>query len=198
MASCQNQGVTPLLTGSKLYFSKKAVRLGNAVYLIRNITGFRVIEAQITETTRNKKGVPFEVLICMYVVALLFLIKESERIWIIVIVTMIILALGYNFFMPKTIKVITTQYLIEVSFISGDKANLLLTSGKNITSEKLLEEVVSELYKILDSNEEKTYVINIEDNSINVDQSGSSIGIGYSGSISVRQVGGKIYNENNN
>lgn len=198
MASCQNQGVTPLLTGSKLYFSKKAVRLGNAVYLIRNITGFRVIEAQITETTRNKKGVPFEVLICMYVAALFFLTKESERIWLIVIVTMIILALGYNFFIPKTIKVITTQYLIEVSFISGDKANLLLTSGKNITSEKLLEEVVSELYKILDSNEEKTYVINIEDNSINVDQSGSSIGIGYSGSISVRQVGGKIYNENNN
>lgn len=198
MASSQNQGVTPLLTGSKLYFSKKAVRLGNAVYLIRNITGFRVTEAQITETTRNKKGVPFEVLICMYVAALLFLIKESERIWLIVIVTMIILALGYNFFIPKTIKVITTQYLIEVSFISGDKANLLLTSGKNITSEKLLEEVVSELYKILDSNEEKTYVINIEDNSINVDQSGSSIGIGYSGSISVRQVGGKIYNENNN
>ncbi|MCC3451028.1 MULTISPECIES: hypothetical protein [unclassified Microcoleus] len=198
MASSQNQGVTPLLTGSKLYFSKKAVRLGNAVYLIRNITGFRVTEAQITETTRNKKGVPFEVLICMYVAALFFLIKESERIWLIVIVTMIILALGYNFFIPKTIKVITTQYLIEVSFISGDKANLLLTSGKNITSEKLLEEVVSELYKILDSNEEKTYVINIEDNSINVDQSGSSIGIGYSGSISVRQVGGKIYNENNN
>lgn len=198
MASCQNQGVTPLLTGSKLYFSKKAVRLGNAVYLIRNITGFRVIEAQITETTRNKKGVPFEVLICMYVAALLFLIKESQRIWLIVISTMIILALGYNFFMPKTIKIITTQYLIEVSFTSGDKANLLLTSGKNITSEKLLEEVVSELYKILDSNEEKTYVINIEDNSINVDQSGSSIGIGYSGSISVRQVGGKIYNENNN
>ncbi len=196
MAFTQPERITISLTGSKLYFSKKTVRLGNAVYLIRNITGFRVTEAKRGKTMKNKNIVPVELIIFMCIVGLILAIREVDIIWVIGIVILIILALFFNEIRPKTYEMITIEYVLEVSFTSGDKAEILLINEKNIASDaKFLDEVVSTLYKVLDSNDERTYVVNIEDKSINIlDQSGSSIGVGYSESISVREIGGIINN----
>ena len=112
------------------------------------------------------------------------------------IIILIILALIFNELGPKTYEIFIRQYVLEVSFTSGDKANIFLIDEKNAASdEKFLDEVVSTLYKVLDSNDERTYVVNIQDKSINIlDQSGSSIGVGYSESITVQEIGGTINN----
>jgi hypothetical protein len=189
MASTQQQRQTILLKGSKLYFSRKAVRLGNAVYLVRNITGFRVTEASSISELRNKNVVPVELIIFMCVVGLVFVSREFNPIWVIGIVILIILSLFYNATRPKTYEILTIEYVIEVSFISGDKANILLMNYKKVASDdKFLEEVVSKLYEVLDSNDDYTYVVNIEDKSINrytsIDQSRASIGVAFSENIS--------------
>src|SRR6476469_3174406 len=181
MASTQPQRKTIRLKGSKLYFSRRAVRLGNAVYLVRNITGFRVTEADSITTIRNKNVVPFELIIFMCIMGLIFLSRDSNLTWAIGIVILIILCLIYNEFRPKTYEILTIEYVIEVSFVSGDKANILLLNHKKVASDdKFLEDVVAKLYKVLDSNDDKTYVVNIEDKSITIDQSRSSFGVGYS------------------
>lgn len=196
MASTQPPGTTIPLIGTKLYFSKRTVRLGNAVYLIRNITGFRVTEANRKKGIKNKKLVPLEFIIFMCVVGLFLVIREVEITWGVGIIILIILALIFNELGPKTYEIIIREYVLEVSFTSGDKANIFLLDEKNVTSdENFLDKVVSTLYKVLNSNDERTYVVNIEDKSINIlDQSGSSIGVGYSESISVREIGGTINN----
>ena len=196
MASTQAQRKTILLKGSKLYFSRKTVRLGNAVYLIRNITGFRVTEANRKKGIKNTRLVPVEFIVFMCVLGLFLVIKQVEIAWGIGIIILIILALIFNELGPKTYEIFIRQYVLEVSFTSGDKANIFLIDEKNATSdEKFLDEVVSTLYKVLDSNDERTYVVNIQDKSINIlDQSGSSIGVGYSESITVQEIGGTINN----
>src|SRR6476469_11150948 len=96
MASTQPQRKTIRLKGSKLYFSRRAVRLGNAVYLVRNITGFRVTEADSITTIRNKNVVPFEFIIFMCIMGLIFLSRDSNLTWAIGIVILIILCLIYR------------------------------------------------------------------------------------------------------
>jgi len=196
MASTQPPGTTISLIGTKLYFSKRTVRLGNAVYLIRNITGFRVTEANRKKGIKNKNLVPLEFIIFMCVLGLYLVIRQVEIAWGIGIIILIILALIFNELGPKTYEIFIRQYVLEVSFTSGDKANIFLIDEKNAASdEKFLDEVVSTLYKVLDSNDERTYVVNIQDKSINIlDQSGSSIGVGYSESITVQEIGGTINN----
>ena len=196
MASTQPPGTTISLIGTKLYFSKRTVRLGNAVYLIRNITGFRVTEANRKKGIKNKNLVPLEFIIFMCVLGLYLVIRQVEIAWGIGIIILIILALIFNELGPKTYEIFIRQYVLEVSFFSGDKANIFLIDEKNAASdEKFLDEVVSTLYKVLDSNDERTYVVNIQDKSINIlDQSGSSIGVGYSESITVQEIGGTINN----
>lgn len=196
MASTQPSGTTISLIGTKLYFSKRTVRLGNAVYLIRNITGFRVTEANRKKGIKNTRLVPVEFIVFMCVLGLFLVIKQVEIAWGIGIIILIILALIFNELGPKTYEIFIRQYVLEVSFTSGDKANIFLIDEKNATSdEKFLDEVVSTLYKVLDSNDERTYVVNIQDKSINIlDQSGSSIGVGYSESITVQEIGGTINN----
>lgn len=196
MASTQPPGTTISLIGTKLYFSKRTVRLGNAVYLIRNIIGFRVTEANRKKGIKNKKLVPFEFIIFMCVLALSLVIRETEIAWGIGIIILIILALIFNELGPKTYEIIIREYVLEVSFTSGDKANIFLINERNVASdENFLDEVVSKLYKVLDSNDERTYVVNLEDKSITIlDQSGSSIGVGYSESITVSEISGTISN----
>lgn len=196
MASTQPPSTTISLIGTKLYFSKRTVRLGNAVYLIRNITGFRVTEANRKKGIKNKNLVPLEFIIFMCVLGLYLVIRQVEIAWGIGIIILIILALIFNELGPKTYEIFIRQYVLEVSFTSGDKANIFLIDEKNAASdEKFLDEVVSTLYKVLDSNDERTYVVNIQDKSINIlDQSGSSIGVGYSESITVQEIGGTINN----
>ena len=153
MARTQPQRQTILLKASKLYFSRKTVRLGNAVYLVRNITGFRVTEADSISIIKNKNVVPFEFIIFMCVVGLFLVFRELNPTWVIGIVILIILSLIYNATRPPTYETLTIEYVIEVSFISGDKVNILLINHKKIASdEKFLEDVVSTLYKALDSN----------------------------------------------
>lgn len=194
MASTQPQRKTIRLKGSKLYFSRRAVRLGNAVYLVRNITGFRVTEAD-SITIINKNVVPFEFIILMCLVGLVLLSRDSTLTWAIGIVIVIILCLIYNAIRPKTYEILTIEYVIEVSFISGDKANILLLNHQKVASdEEFLEKVVSILYQVLDSNDERTYVVNIEDKSITIDQSRSSFGIGYSEITTAQQIGVTIEN----
>lgn len=200
MASTQAQRKTILLKGSKLYFSRKTVRLGNAVYLVRNITGFRVTEADSITTIKNKNIVPFEFIIFMCVVGLFLLFINFNLTGVIGILLLIILSLIYNATRPKTYEIITIEYVIEVSFISGEKANILLLNHKKIASDdKFLEDVVSKLYEALDSNDEATYVVNIDDQSINkyisIDQSRASIGVAFSeNTSSAGQIGGIINN----
>ncbi len=196
MASTQPPGTTISLIGTKLYFSKRTVRLGNAVYLIRNIIGYRVTEANRRKGIKNKKLVPFEFITFMCVVALFLVIKEVEIAWGIGIIILIILALIFNELGPQTYEIIIREYVLEVSFTSGDKANIFLINERNVASdENFLDEVVSKLYKVLDSNDERTYVVNLEDKSITIlDQSGSSIGVGYSESITVSEISGTINN----
>ena len=86
MASTQPQRKTIILKGSKLYFSRRAVRLGNAVYLVRNITGFRVTKADSITTIINKNVVPFEFIIFMCLVGLFLLSTDSSLTWAIGIV----------------------------------------------------------------------------------------------------------------
>lgn len=195
MASTQPQRKTIRLKGSKLYFSRRAVRLGNAVYLVRNITGFRVTEADSITTIINKNVVPFEFIIFMCIMGLILLSRDSNLTWAIGIVILIILCLIYNEFRPKTYEILTIEYVIEVSFVSGDKANILLLNHKKVASDdKFLEDVVAKLYKVLDSNDERTYVVNIEDKSITIDQSRSSFGVGYSEITTAQQIGVTIEN----
>jgi hypothetical protein len=199
MASTQAQRKTILLKGSKLYFSRKTVRLGNAVYLVRNITGFRVTEADSIPTLKKKNVIPFEFVIFMCVLGLIFIFQDSNPAWVIGIVVIILLSLIYNATRPPTYEILTIEYVIEVSFISGDKANILLLNHKKVASDdKFLEDVVSTLYKVLDSNDEATYVVNIEDKSINIDtnidQSRSSFGLGYSEITTAQQISATIEN----
>lgn len=199
MARTQPQRQTILLKASKLYFSRKTVRLGNAVYLVRNITGFRVTEADSISIIKNKNLVPFEFIIFMCVVGLFLVFREFNPTWVIGIVILIILSLIYNATRPPTYEILTIEYVIEVSFVSGDKVNILLMNHKKIASdEKFLEDVVSTLYKALDSNDEETYVVNIEDKSINtctnIDQSRSSFGLGYSEITTAQQISATIEN----
>ena len=89
--------------------------------------------------------------------------------------------------------------MIEVSFISGDKVNILLINHKKIASDdKFLEDVVATLYQALDSNDEDIYVVNIEDKSINryinIDQSRASIGVAFSDNTIAGQIGATINN----
>ncbi|MEG4022623.1 hypothetical protein [Microcoleus sp. S13C4] len=195
MASTQPPGTTISLIGTKLYFSKRTVRLGNAVYLIRNIIGFRVTEANRRKGIKNKKLIPFEFIIFMCVVGLVLVIREVELAWGIGIIILIILALIFNELGPKTYEIIIREYVLEVSFTSGDKANIFLINERNVASDEFfLDQVVSRLYQVLDSNDERTYVVNLEDKSITIDQSGSSIGVGYSENITVSEIGGTINN----
>lgn len=195
MASTQAQRKTILLKGSKLYFSRKTVRLGNAVYLVRNITGFRVTEADSIPTLKKKNVVPSEFIIFMCVVGLILVFREFNPTWVIGIVILIIVSLIYNATRPKAYVILTIEYVIEVSFISGEKVNLLLINHKKVASDdKFLEDVVSTLYKVLDSNNEETYVVNIEDKSITIDQSRSSFGVGYSEITTAQQIGVTIEN----
>lgn len=195
MASTQPQRKTIILKGSKLYFSRRAVRLGNAVYLVRNITGFRVTEADRITTIKNKNVVPFEFIIFMCVVGLILLSRDFTLTWTIGIVILIILSLIYNATRAKTYEIFTIEYVIEVSFISGDKANILLLNHQKVASdEEFLEKVVSKLYQVLDSNDDRTYVVNIEDKSITIDQSRSSFGVGYSEITTAQQIGVTIEN----
>ena len=120
---------------------------------------------------------------------------DSSLTWAIGIVILIILSLSYNATRPKTYEILTIEYLIEVSFISGDKANILLLNHKKVASDdEFLEKVVSTLYQVLDSNDERTYVVNIEDKSITIDQSRSSFGVGYSEITTAQQIGVTIEN----
>jgi hypothetical protein len=200
MASTQAQRKTILLKGSKLYFSRKTVRLGNAVYLVRNITGFRVTEADSIPTLKKKNVIPFEFVIFMCVLGLIFIFQDSNPAWVIGIVVIIFLSLIYNATRPPTYEILTIEYVIEVSFISGEQVEILLLNHKQVTSDdKFLEEVVSKLYQVLDSNDEETYVVNIEDKSINryinIDQSRASIGIAFSdNTIADGQIAGIINN----
>lgn len=199
MAPTQPQRQTILLKASKLYFSRKTVRLGNAVYLVRNIIGFRVTKADSISQIKNKNVVPFEVIIFMCVVGLFFIFRELNPTWVIGIVILIILSLIYNATRPPTYETLTIEYVIEVSFISGEKVNILLMNHKKVASdENFLEEVVSTLYKALDSNEEDFYVVNIEDKSINrytnIDQSRASIGVAFSDNTNAGQIGANINN----
>lgn len=195
MASTQPQRKTIRLKGSKLYFSRRAVRLGNAVYMVRNITGFRVTEADSITTLKNKNVVPFEFIIFMCIMGLILLSRNYNLTWAIGIVILIILCLIYNESRPKTYEILTIEYVIEVSFVSGDKANILLLNHKKIASDdKFLEDVVAKLYKVLDSNDDRTYVVNIEDKSITIDQSRSSFGVGYSEITTAQQIGVTIEN----
>ncbi|MEG4213382.1 hypothetical protein [Microcoleus sp. S13_B4] len=200
MARTQPQRQTILLKASKLYFSRKTVRLGNAVYLVRNISGFRVTEADSISIIKNKNVVPFEFIIFMGVVGLFLVFREFNPTWVIGIVILIILSLIYNATRPPAYEILTIEYVIEVSFVSGDKVNILLMNHKKIASdEKFLEDVVSTLYKALDSNDEEIYVVNIEDKSINtctnIDQSRASIGVAFSDNNTITgQIGANINN----
>ena len=82
MASTQPPSTTISLIGTKLYFSKRTVRLGNAVYLIRNITGFRVTEANRKKGIKNKNLVPLEFIIFMCVLGLYLVIRQVEIAWV--------------------------------------------------------------------------------------------------------------------
>lgn len=199
MAPTQPQRQTILLKASKLYFSRKTVRLGNAVYLVRNITGFRVTKADSISIIKNKNVVPFEFIIFMCVVGLFFVFREVNPTWVIGIVILIILSLIYNATRPPTYETLTIEYVIEVSFISGDKVNILLMNHKKIASDdKFLEDVVATLYQALDSNDEDIYVVNIEDKSINryinIDQSSASIGVAFSDNTIAGQIAANINN----
>ncbi len=132
----------------------------------------------------------------MCVVALFLVIKEVEIAWGIGIIILIILALIFNELGPQTYEIIIREYVLEVSFTSGDKANIFLINERNVASdENFLDEVVSKLYKVLDSNDERTYVVNLEDKSITIlDQSGSSIGVGYSEITTASEISGTINN----
>ena len=65
---------------------------------------------------------------------------------------------------------------------------------KVASDDEFLEKVVSTLYQVLDSNDERTYVVNIEDKSITIDQSRSSFGVGYSEITTAQQIGVTIEN----
>ncbi|MDI9634373.1 DUF6232 family protein [Geitlerinema splendidum] len=132
---------------SVVQVTKKTVRFGNEVYQFRNVTGFGL-------TSINDGFVfPVQWILALFVIGLLASSVEAFRPGGVTFILLAIFALLVNNSKPK-------KYGLELMLNSGDK-KLFATTDLNF-----IKEVVSVLYKFMESDEEGGYVINVQDKSV--------------------------------
>ncbi|MGE5659409.1 MAG: DUF6232 family protein [Actinomycetota bacterium] len=128
-----------------VYITKKTVKFGSDVYQFRNITGFGI------STVKAANIYPMQFILGMFVIGLLIanIPDVNARVLGILLIIFAIISLIANYLQPK-------KYGLKLYLNSGSPSPIFIT-----TNREGLEEIVLELYKFMESNEEGTYKINV-------------------------------------
>ena len=150
--------------------TNRTVRFGSDVYQFRNVTGFGLAPV------KNENLYPIQVILGLFVIGL-FCANIPDSSWRILGMILILLAIwGFsaNTSQPK-------KYGLKLYLNSGSPSPVFITSDI-----QGLNDVVSILYKFMESNEEGTYIIHAQDRSIRIEGSvgGNFIGGDARGDVS--------------
>jgi hypothetical protein len=136
-----------------LYINHKIVKIGDAVYQFRNMTGFNITEIK----DKSENLFPNKPLLVVYSIG--FILANIGMVRILGIVTLSLATLGIIVNNLEEEK----EYNITFSFNSGEKESLI------IKGEKFKQDVVSTLNTIMESNEEVVGILNFHDQSIKIE-----------------------------
>jgi hypothetical protein len=158
------------IRNTTIEITNRTVRFGSDVYQFRNVTGFGLAPV------KNENLFPIQFILGMFVIGL-FCANIPDSSWRILGMILILLAIwGFsaNTSQPK-------KYGLKLYLNSGSPSPVFITSDM-----EGLENVVSVLYKFMESNEEGTYIIHAQDRSIRIEGNfeGNFIGGDASGPVS--------------
>jgi hypothetical protein len=158
------------IRNTTIEITNRTVRFGSDVYQFRNVTGFGLAPV------KNENLYPIQVILGLFVIGL-FCANIPDSSWRILGMILILLAIwGFsaNTSQPK-------KYGLKLYLNSGSPSPVFITSDM-----EGLENVVSVLYKFMESNEEGTYIIHAQDRSIRIEGNfeGNFIGGDASGPVS--------------
>ncbi|WP_341733395.1 DUF6232 family protein [Microcoleus sp. EPA2] len=162
------------IRNTTIEITNRTVRFGSDVYQFRNVTGFGLAPV------KNENLLPIQFILGLFVIGL-FCANIPDSSWRILGIILVLLAIwGFyaNTSQPK-------KYGLKLYLNSGSPSPVFITSDMSG-----LENVVSVLYKFMESNSEGTYVIHAEDRSIRIEGSvGGSVTAGNIGGSSSSYVG---------
>jgi len=163
------------IRNATIEITNRTVRFGSDVYQFRNVTGFGLAPV------KNENLFPIQFILGVFVIGLFCANIPDLRIWGIILVLVAIGVFYANTSQPK-------KYGLKLYLNSGSPSPVFITSDM-----PGLEEVVSVLYKFMESNAEGSYIIHAEDRSIRIEGSvGGSVTAGNIGGSSSSQVGGNV------
>lgn len=149
------------IRNTTIKITKQTVRFGADVYQFRNVTGFGLAPV------KNETLFPIQFILGLFLIGLLFANSSDGRIWGIIMILLAIAGFYANTSQPK-------KYGLKLYLNSGSPSPVFITSDMSG-----LEEVVSVLYKFMETNAEGTYIIHAEDRSIRIEGSvGGSVTAG--------------------
>ncbi len=148
--------------------TNRTVRFGSDVYQFRNVTGFGLAPV------KNENLFPIQFILGVFVIGLFCANIPDLRMWGIILVLVAIGGFYANTSQPK-------KYGLKLYLNSGSPSPVFITSDI-----QGLNDVVSILYKFMESNEEGTYIIHAQDRSIRIEGSvgGNFIGGDARGDVS--------------
>jgi hypothetical protein len=136
------------IRNATIEITKRTVKFGSDVYQFRNVTGFGI------SPVKTANLVPLQFILVMFVLGLLLANVPDFRMWGIILVLLAIAGFIANNSQPKS-------YGLKLYLNSGSPSPVFIT-----TDMQGLGEVVSDLYKIMETNEERTYRINIVEGNV--------------------------------
>ena len=156
------------IRNATIEITNRTVRFGSDVYQFRNVTGFGLAPV------KNENLWPIQFILAVFVIGLFCANIPEWRFWGIIFVLVAIGGFYANTSQPK-------KYGLKLYLNSGSPSPVFITSDM-----PGLENVVSVLYKFMESNEEGTYIIHAQDRSIRIEGNfeGNFIGGDASGSVS--------------
>lgn len=156
------------LRNTRIEITKQTVRFDSDVYQFRNVTGFGLAPV------KNENLFPIQFILGLFVIGLFCANIPEWRFWGIIFVLAAIGGFYANTSQPK-------KYGLKLYLNSGSPSPVFITSDI-----QGLKDVVSILYKFMESNAEGTYVIHAEDKSIRIEGNfeGNFIGGDASGPVS--------------
>jgi hypothetical protein len=156
------------IRNTTIEITNRTVRFGSDVYQFRNVTGFGLAPV------KNENLFPIQFILGVFVIGLFCANIPDLRMWGIILVLVAIGGFYANTLQPK-------KYGLKLYLNSGSPSPVFITSDMSG-----LENVVSVLYKFMESNEEGTYIIHAQDRSIRIEGNfeGNFIGGDASGPVS--------------
>ncbi|NEQ40350.1 MAG: hypothetical protein F6K40_30605 [Okeania sp. SIO3I5] len=125
--------------------TKRTIRFGKSVYQTSNIAGFSEGEVETA-------GIPWVFLIILMIVGLIIMAANSNNNVGSILTIISILGAFWNIFKPK-------EYGLLLTINSGNE--ILFSSSR-----EGMEKTISEIYKFIESEEDSTYKISINNSSV--------------------------------